>query len=96
MISGLLRQRTERSTDAVPGLGRIPIISNLFKSRDHTNEQTELIVIATPRIITPDSALTRLSVDKAASLAEQVNERVTSKLKPESGSNGAEPGQEAR
>ncbi len=96
VISGLLRQRTERSTDAVPGLGRIPIISNLFKSRDHTNEQTELIVIATPRIITPDSALTRLSVDKAASLAEQVNERVTSKLKPESGSNGAESGQEAR
>ncbi len=91
VISGLLRQRTERSNDAVPGLGRIPIISNLFKSREHTTEQTELIVIATPRIQTPDSALNRLAVEKAASAGEKVSERVLDKLKPTSPSAPAEP-----
>ncbi|MGM9516119.1 type II and III secretion system protein family protein [Roseateles sp. DB2] len=96
VISGLLRQRTERSSDAVPGLGRIPIISNLFKSREHTTEQTELIVIATPRIITPDSALTRAGVEKAAGMAELVNERVKDKLKPEPSLTAPEPGQERR
>lgn len=96
VISGLLRQRSERSSDAVPGLGRIPLISNLFKSREHTTEQTELIVVATPRIITPDSALNRLALEKAANAAEQMQERVKDKLKPEPTLTAPEPGQELR
>ena len=50
VISGLLRQRAERAMDGVPGLARIPLVNALFRSRENTTEQTELFVIATPRV----------------------------------------------
>ncbi len=84
VISGLLRQRSERSHDAVPGLGRIPLISNLFKSREHTTEQTELFVVATPHIVTPDSALNRAALEKANTKAEAASEQNRSRLKQDS------------
>lgn len=75
VISGLLRQRNERSGDALPLLGRIPLISLLFGARERTTEQTELFVIATPRVVTPDSVLNRDGVDKAGALTGDSHDR---------------------
>jgi pilus assembly protein CpaC len=80
VISGLLRQRSERSTDAVPGLGRLPIISALFKSRERTTEQTELFVIATPRVLTPESALNKNGLARAAELSTTTQARTAADL----------------
>ena len=82
VISGLLRQRTENGTDGVPGLSRVPLVGALFKSREHTNELTELFVIATPRVITPDSALNKSAVQRADEMATTAQERVDEQLNP--------------
>lgn len=84
VIAGLMRQRAERATDGVPGLSRIPVISYLFKSRENTSEQTELFVIATPRVITPDSAVNKAAMDKANSMAADASDRAGSRLAPTS------------
>lgn len=82
VISGLLRQRAERAGDGVPGLSRLPVISNLFKSREHTTEQTELLVIATPRVVTPDSALNKLGLRRAGEMAGETGKRADAILSP--------------
>jgi pilus assembly protein CpaC len=39
--------------NAIPGLSSIPIIGELFKSRDKSKSKTELLVMVTPEIIDP-------------------------------------------
>jgi pilus assembly protein CpaC len=35
----------------VPGLGQLPVLGALFRSRDYVNRQTELVVIVTPYVV---------------------------------------------
>lgn len=82
VIAGLLRQKTDKSSDALPGLGRIPFINLLFGAREGRTEQTELFIIATPRVITPDAALNRLGLDKAAGMSTETGEQTRARLAP--------------
>lgn len=52
-IAGLLNNLSDDTTAAVPFLSRIPIIGNLFKSKGDRAEQTELLVLITPRLVRP-------------------------------------------
>ncbi|WP_374564982.1 type II and III secretion system protein family protein [Ideonella sp.] len=85
VISGLLRQKSDKSGDAIPGLGRLPFIGMLFGAKEARTEQTELFVIATPRVVTPESALNKLGLEKAAALAAETDEKTRARLeaKPE-------------
>jgi pilus assembly protein CpaC len=47
-IGGLLQDVTRQQINRLPGLGDIPIIGALFRSRDFIHSQTELIVLVTP------------------------------------------------
>jgi pilus assembly protein CpaC len=52
-IAGLLDQRTTTQLSKVPGLGDIPILGQLFKSRSINKTNSELLVIVTPTIVDP-------------------------------------------
>jgi pilus assembly protein CpaC len=56
VIAGLLDNRVTESLSRVPGLSSLPIFGNLFKSRDQTKSNTELIVMVTPEITLPIQA----------------------------------------
>ena len=55
-IAGLLNNTALSSTRKIPGLGDIPILGTLFKSRAYQKDQTELVVMVTPHIVRRDSA----------------------------------------
>lgn len=57
VISGLVNNQDTRSADRVPGLGDIPILGELFKSRDFQQQRTELVVTVTPRIAQTNAPL---------------------------------------
>jgi pilus assembly protein CpaC len=57
-IAGLLDQRTTALYSKVPGLGDIPILGQLFRSRNINRTNSELVVIVTPVIVDPASAQT--------------------------------------
>lgn len=80
VISGLLRQKSDKSNDAIPGLGRLPFLSLLFGAREARTEQTELFVIATPRVITPDSPLNRSAMEKAAKMTAETDTHTRARL----------------
>ena len=52
-IAGLLDERTTAQLSKVPGIGDIPILGELFKSRNLNRTNTELLVLVTPTIVDP-------------------------------------------
>ena len=56
-IAGLYNERGSKSFDEFPGLGSIPILGELFRSRSFRNSKTELIVIVTPYLAGPVDAI---------------------------------------
>lgn len=52
-ISGLLDHRTTDLLSKTPGIGDVPILGNLFKSKSINHSVVELVVIVTPTIVDP-------------------------------------------
>ena len=52
-ISGLLDRRTTDLYGRMPGIASIPIIGELFKSKNVNNSVNELVVIVTPTVVDP-------------------------------------------
>ena len=52
-IAGLLDNIRQDDRAAIPILSRLPIIGNLFKSKAERAEETELMVLITPRLVRP-------------------------------------------
>lgn len=50
VIAGLLNSEDAKNVDKVPGLGHVPVLGELFKSRQFRNNETELVVLVTPVI----------------------------------------------
>ncbi len=56
VIAGLIDDRARATFSRIPGLSHIPILGELFKSRDKQKSKTELIVMVTPEIVDPIEA----------------------------------------
>jgi pilus assembly protein CpaC len=55
VIAGLLDNRVTDIVDKIPGLGDIPILGNLFKSRNLQKNKSELMVLCTVHRISPST-----------------------------------------
>jgi pilus assembly protein CpaC len=53
VIAGLIDNRLTETATRIPGLGSIPILGNLFKSKEVDRSNTELIVMVTPEVTMP-------------------------------------------
>lgn len=56
IISGLVSRTTNNNASKFPGLGDIPVLGAFFKSNRFENEDRELLMIVTPRLVRPLSA----------------------------------------
>ncbi|MBI4891599.1 MAG: pilus assembly protein N-terminal domain-containing protein [Acidobacteria bacterium] len=56
VIGGLIDDRTNETFAKIPGLSSIPLLGQLFKSRNENRAKTELIVMVTPEIVEPVAA----------------------------------------
>jgi pilus assembly protein CpaC len=54
-IAGLIDNRLTTISDKIPGLGEIPILGNLFKSKNAQKSKTELMVLCTVHRISPSN-----------------------------------------
>ena len=52
VVAGLIRDTKATGETRVPFLGRIPLLGELFKTRNATREQTNLMVFIRPKILT--------------------------------------------
>jgi MSHA biogenesis protein MshL len=73
VIGGLMRERRTRNDHKTPGLGSIPLVGNLFKSKRDVSQTVELVLLLRP-IVTEDQDWERMVKEaeaRTASLAEK-------------------------
>ncbi|HAJ56864.1 MAG TPA: hypothetical protein DCL35_03730 [Candidatus Omnitrophica bacterium] len=63
VVGGLIRTNDETTVNKIPVLGDIPIIGALFRHKDKTVEERELIVFITPHIIGGNDAVALARAD---------------------------------
>jgi type IV pilus assembly protein PilQ len=51
VIGGIYKVATDQGQDRVPGLANVPILGHLFKNRRRTDDNEELLIFITPRVI---------------------------------------------
>jgi len=56
MIAGLMSANSQNTLDKAPGLGDVPILGNLFRSRQFRRGETELVIVVTPYLVKPVDA----------------------------------------
>jgi pilus assembly protein CpaC len=54
--AGLLKQMSSSAIEGLPGLGNLPVLGALFRSRDYQREESELLIMVTPYVVRPVSA----------------------------------------
>jgi pilus assembly protein CpaC len=52
-IAGLMDNRVQATMSKIPGIGDIPILGRLFRSKNMNRSKTELMVLVTPHIVDP-------------------------------------------
>lgn len=52
-IAGLLSENANEVTSKFPGLGNLPILGALFSSKEFRSDETELVILVTPRLVKP-------------------------------------------
>jgi len=53
IISGLVSRETKASVNKVPFLGELPIIGAFFRGIEYSQEERELVIVVTPRLVRP-------------------------------------------
>jgi len=53
MMAGLLQSENNMINQAVPGLGKLPVLGPLFSSKSYQRRQTDLVIIVTPFLVKP-------------------------------------------
>lgn len=70
VIGGLLNKTTTSNVEKFPGLGDIPVLGAFFRSNRFEAEDRELLMIVTPRLVTPLAASTTMPSLPGAPLGE--------------------------
>jgi type III secretion protein C len=57
LIGGMVRETSAQNTDKVPGLGDVPVVGNLFKTKSTSSSRIERMFLITPRLagVRPDA-----------------------------------------
>jgi general secretion pathway protein D len=71
VLGGLMQDTVTESEDRVPGLGAIPIIGNLFKSRSGSRQKSNLLVFLRPNILRDQTQTEGVSAAKYNEIRQQ-------------------------
>lgn len=78
VISGMLQAEDSKALSKVPGLSAIPVLGELFKSRNFVERTTELVVFVTPYLVDPDGQKNRDLLDYSKELSRRAGEEAQS------------------
>jgi pilus assembly protein CpaC len=56
-IAGLFQHSFNDSVDQIPGMDKLPILGALFRSTSWQKNETELVIVVTPRLVNSDAPL---------------------------------------
>ncbi|MFW6387315.1 MAG: type II and III secretion system protein, partial [Thermodesulfobacteriota bacterium] len=71
VIAGLVKDEAHKNFNKVKWLGEVPVLGQLFKSKDFQNKQTELVIFITPYIHDAASDLNRKELEKSEAIDKE-------------------------
>jgi general secretion pathway protein D len=74
-LGGLMQDRSTLARDQIPIVGEIPVVGNLFKSKDDRIRRTELLIIMTPRVVRDAAQVRRIT--------DEFRDRLNLQLRPQ-------------
>lgn len=81
VVAGLFNSEDAKTVVKVPGLGQIPILGELFKSRQFRRGESELVVLVMPQVIRADSQEVQTAVKQYGELKLKSDDDLKLKLK---------------
>jgi general secretion pathway protein D len=75
VLGGIMRSQVRTTTKKIPLLGDIPILGELFKSREKNEIKTELLVFLTPRIVRNAEQSEQLKNDQVGGLSKSAKDQ---------------------
>ncbi|MGN6148830.1 MAG: type II and III secretion system protein family protein [Rhizomicrobium sp.] len=60
VLAGLMYSSHSNIEEKVPGLGSLPVIGDFFKRSQNSGQEQELVIVATPRLVSPMKAVPKL------------------------------------
>ena len=76
VMSGLIDRDISKNIEKIPFLGDIPVLGNLFKSTDWSNNRTELVIFVTPTIYDASSDLNQKAVKRREEMFDVFQENI--------------------
>ena len=92
VMAGLLSDTTRQNIDGVPGAKDVPVLGQLFRSRDYQKNETELVVIVTPYLVDPTSRKNLVLPTDGYAPASDMDTILMGRLNATYGARGATPG----
>ncbi len=92
VMAGLLSDTMRQNIDGVPGVKDVPVLGQLFRSRDYQKNETELVVIVTPYLVDPTSRKNLALPTDGFAPASDMDTILMGRLNATYGARGAEPG----
>jgi len=91
MIAGLLSNNASHTIEKLPGAGDLPVLGALFKSSSFQKNETELVIVVTPYLVSPtDDANIKLPTDGAQTPDEA--QRILGQMLTDGQSGATRPG----
>jgi pilus assembly protein CpaC len=60
-VAGLLQSEGRRNVAQLPWIGSVPVLGTLFRSTQFQNQETDLVIIVTPHLVSPAAPNERLA-----------------------------------
>jgi len=89
VLGGMLQDNVHQSIAKFPGLGDLPVLGPLFRSRDFQRNETELVIIITPYLVKPVAPSALATPDQGYSTAGDAQANFLGDLNRVYGAEGA-------
>ncbi len=76
VIAGLFNSDDGKEVEKIPGLGSIPVLGELFKSREFRNSETELVILVTPFLMDAEHRINRENLERVERLEQRADRRL--------------------
>lgn len=76
VISGLISQEISSDVDKVAFLGDIPVLGELFKSKNFRDRKTELVIFVTPTVFDSGSDINNTELERKTKLVESFKKAI--------------------
>lgn len=74
VLSGLMQANGADNVNAVPWLGKIPVLGRLFSSRDYQAARSELVIFVTPTVFDVESPLNNQVIERGLDRIDAFND----------------------